>query len=153
MALGDGNDLGAGGDEMCTVGVGGDGVDGEVFLRYDFIEPLGAGIDEVYFAGEGGKDGDKRLDDVAGAEDGDVPCGRGAVEFEEECHFPAAGHSDVALEVPGLEVGGGGVLGGKDCGRMGEGAGFDFASANGSGVEAFICNDEFLAGNGGGAAA
>lgn len=152
VALGDGNYLAAGGDESDGVGVAGDGVDGEVFVRGNLGKPFGPGVDEVDFAGQGGEDGDECLDDVACAKDGDVPCGRGAVELEEEGHFPAAGHADIALEVPGDEFGGRRVFLGKEGCCVGEGAGFDFTSADGAGVEAVFCGDEFLAGHSGDAA-
>lgn len=69
---------------------------------------------------------------MAGAEDGDVPGRRGAVEFEHEGHFPAAGHTDVSLEVPSYQISGGGTFLGEEGGGVGESAGFDFPAADGA---------------------
>lgn len=100
MAFSNRNGLGAGSDEWDCLGVCGGLVDGEIFTRGDSSKPVGTGVDEVDFAGERGEDGNKCLNDVASAEDGDVPRGCGTVELEEEGHFSATGHADVLLEIP-----------------------------------------------------
>src|SRR4051794_36566604 len=77
-------------------------------------------------AGEG-------LGAVAGAENDDGP-GVGVVGFEEEADGTAAGHADVALEVPFGEAVGLGV--GDEGAGFGDGFVFDFAAADGAVEEA-----------------
>lgn len=105
MALGDGEGLRFWCDEVEGFDVACDEVCGDVWKSGELGEPVGARVDDVYMAGQGGEYGGECLNYVAGAEDGDVPGGCWLVDFEKEGHFAAAGHADVALEVPCLEVG------------------------------------------------
>lgn len=77
---------------------------------------------------------------MTGSEDHEVPGRSGGDRFKEQGHFSAAGHADVALEVPAVDDGG--WTGGKKSGGFGKDSGFDFPAANGAGVAALGGGDE-----------
>lgn len=103
VAPGDGEDLGSSGYQSDGILVGGNGVEDNIGEAWNFFQPIGTGIYDINAAGEGGKDREEGLDDVAGAKDDDVPKGGGTEDFVKEGHSPAAGHCDIALEIPGEE--------------------------------------------------
>ena len=76
----------------------------------DAVEPFGPRIDARDVAIELAEALDDRARHVAGAEDDDPPVAV-VVRFEEQLHRAAAGHADVALEVPFDELGGRRLIG------------------------------------------
>ncbi len=127
--------------------VGGEGLFGEKGAEFGIArelgEPFGTGINDGDLAAEGEEEAGEGLRTVAGAKEYDGPGGM-IVGFEKEFNDPATGHVDVGLEVPFDEVGvAGGSCRGEEGLGFGDGPGFDFSAADGSGVEALRCDKHF----------
>ena len=108
-------------------------------------EPVGPRVDAGDVAFELQQAPDECLGDVAGAEDDDAP-GAMVVRFEVELHDTAAGHADVALEIPFDEAALRGGAFEHQLFRELDRLLFDLAAADGADHEAARIDEHFGAG-------
>lgn len=144
VALGDGDDEGAGGQEVDLIfeRLGPDRA--EVSGVRQTIQPFGSGINAEKGRRKRQQNRDENLRNVARSEDCHGPRA-GVAGFEEESDGATAGHSNIVLQVP-FDFADQGLARGIICEylpRISDGGGLDLATANGANGKTVGQDDHF----------
>ena len=139
-------------DELHAVGVVCHQVGGDLSAGRQAIQPLRPGVDDIDAATESGEVGDQSLDDMACAEDDQMPGGAGGYGLKEKAHLATAGHANVVLQIPTL-FGAIVAAGLQQTFRLSDGFGLDASAAEIAREHALAGDDGFSAEFSGDAAA